>query len=182
MAVAMRQQHESQHAGIGHLQDHARRGAGELAEPGMVVDDDLLGRLGGLGRVAAAACSTCMKASDLRRPSSFRCKVSVRYGPCAAQSAIDGIRSSVLATGVRMSASTIASAVGIRKLRATKPTAAMAQTARWRAAGGSRNCPARGRPERGRRARDTMKRTVRANVPRVDDLATKRFCLTDDET
>ncbi len=87
-----------------------------------------------------------MKASDLRRPSSLRCRVNVRYGACAAQSAIEGMtsdrmpastrartstaiaadtvggrrnRSKLLATGVRISASTIAPAVGMRKSRAT---------------------------------------------------------------
>ena len=87
-----------------------------------------------------------MKTSDLRRPSSLRCRVSVRYGACAAQSAIEGMasdrmpamtrvssstdtaaarvdgkrmRSSVLATGVSISASTMAPAVGMRKSRAT---------------------------------------------------------------
>ena len=46
----MGEQHEGEHAGIGDLQDHARRGAGELLQQRAVVHDDLLGRLGRLGR------------------------------------------------------------------------------------------------------------------------------------
>jgi hypothetical protein len=68
---------------------------------------------------ALAACSTllvssCMKASDLRRPSSLRCKVSVRNGPCAAQSAIDGITSDRIpaTTSASSNTATTAAAAG----------------------------------------------------------------------
>ena len=87
-----------------------------------------------------------MMASDLRSPSSLRSSVRVRNGACSAQLEIDGMatvnspainnvsnstdtaaaaetgrrmRSSVLATGVSISASTTAPAVGMRKSRAT---------------------------------------------------------------